>query len=244
MDWNNRYVRIARELGLSVKADEEARNVLENLGPLGSWSMLKRRLAGKVVVVFGCGPSLAEDTGKFKAGEMKNAVTIVADGAAKALLERGIVPDVVVTDLDGDEESLINAGSLGAITIVHAHGDNIEKLKRLVPKLKGGVYGTAQVRTKGRVKNFGGFTDGDRAVYLAEHFKPKAILLAGMDFGRVIGAYSGTYDGKKKPKKLAIGKKLIEELASETKVKMLNLTSGGEDIVGVPRKAWTASAFF
>jgi hypothetical protein len=30
--------------------------------------------------------------------------------------------------------------------------------------------------------NFGGFTDGDRAVFLADHFKAKNIYLVGFDF--------------------------------------------------------------
>ena len=44
----------------------------------------------------------------------------------------------------------------------------------------------------GKVHNFGGFTDGDRCVFLANHFKAKKIILLGMDFGTRIGKYSKT----------------------------------------------------
>ena len=40
------------------------------------------------------------------------------------------------------------------------------------------------------VHNFGGFTDGDRAVFLAVQLGAKKLILAGMDFGKVVSKYS------------------------------------------------------
>ena len=55
--------------------------------------------------------------------------------------------------------------------VVHAHGDNIEKI-HLVKNFKNCI-GTTQTKSFGKLHNFGGFTDGDRCVFLANHFKAK-----------------------------------------------------------------------
>ena len=56
------------------------------------------------VIVVGAGPSLSRCIPKLK--KMKKTIKIVADTALKPLLENKIIPDIVVTDLDGDKESL------------------------------------------------------------------------------------------------------------------------------------------
>ncbi len=40
------------------------------------------------------------------------------------------------------------------------------------------------------VYNFGGFTDGDRAAFLAEELGAREITLVGFDFGTVVGRWS------------------------------------------------------
>ena len=42
------------------------------------------------------------------------------------------------------------------------------------------------------LQNYGGFTDGDRAVFIADHFKAKKIFLIGFDFNDDVGRYSFT----------------------------------------------------
>ena len=89
-----------------------------------------------------------------------------------------------------------------------------------VKKLRGAIrftkfqnkIGTTQTDKFGKLENFGGFTDGDRCVFLAETFKPKKIILFGMDFGNKIGKYSKkkVIDKKTKLKKLEYG--LLENL--------------------------------
>ena len=100
--------------------------------------------------------------------------------------------------------------------IVHAHGDNKGQLD-IVKKFKNKI-GTTQSEKFGRLENFGGFTDGDRCVFLAENFKAKKIILIGMDFGNTIGKYSKHIikDPSLKLKKLACGKKLLEWLATKS----------------------------
>jgi uncharacterized Rossmann fold enzyme len=77
--------------------------------------------------------------------------------------------------------------------------------------------GTTEAKSFGKIHNFGGFTDGDRCVFLAHHFKAKRIILFGMDFGNKIGKYSKTKIASKKIKikKLKRGKKLLEWLATK-----------------------------
>ena len=70
----------------------------------------------------------------------------------------------------------------------------------------------------GKVNNFGGFTDGDRCVFLANHFKANKIILLGMDFGTKIGRYSKikVVNRTIKIAKLRRGKKLLEWLAEKS----------------------------
>ena len=60
---------------------------------------------------------------------------ICADGAVTALLEEEIIPDIVVTDLDGKIEDIIDSNKNGAVMVVHAHGNNMENIKKYVPVL-------------------------------------------------------------------------------------------------------------
>jgi len=140
----------------------------------------------------------------------------VADGATRAMIENNLKPDIVVTDLDGDIKSLKKAGRTNTMMVVHAHGDNAEKI-HLVKDFKNCI-GTTQTKPVGKVHNFGGFTDGDRCVFLANHFKAKKIILLGMDFGTKIGKYSKRTISNRMIKiaKLRRGKKLLEWLAEKS----------------------------
>ena len=53
----------------------------------------------------------------------------------------------------------------------------------MVKKIKNCI-GTTQTNPFNKIQNFGGFTDGDRGVFLASHFDAKKIILFGMDFGK------------------------------------------------------------
>ncbi|MBW6471049.1 MAG: DUF115 domain-containing protein [Methanosarcinaceae archaeon] len=117
---------------------------------------------------------------------------------------RGVVSDVIVTDLDGDVKKEIVANKKGALAVVHAHGDNIDKIKKYVPRLRG-VIGSTQANPLENVYNFGGFTDGDRCVYLAKEFGAVSITLVGFDFDDV-----NVSDMKKK--KLGWAKLLIDAI--------------------------------
>jgi uncharacterized Rossmann fold enzyme len=150
----------------------------------------------------------------------KAFVKVAADGAVQALLENKIKPDIVVTDLDGNSAALQKASKSGALMVVHAHGDNTDMLKKLVPKFKK-VLGTTQVMPVDHVYNFGGFTDGDRCVFLAEEFGAKKIVMVGMDFSAA-SSYKQVEDPELKKRKMQAGKRLLEMLAKQSRSKLFH----------------------
>ena len=79
--------------------------------------------------------------------------------------------------------------------------------------------GTTQSKPFSKIQNFGGFTDGDRGVFLANHYGAKKIILFGMDFGDKIGKFSNTKKSERKTKlmKLKRGELLLEWLSTITK---------------------------
>ena len=212
--WKKRYSEILKEFGYSEKKDfESAENLNSILKKKIPLSRLRDLIIRQDVFVIGAGPTLQSSIPVLK--KYKTITKIVADGAVKALLEHNIKPEIVVSDLDGDKKSLKKIGKSNTIMVVHAHGDNLDKLE-LVSRFKNCI-GTTETRSFGKIQNFGGFTDGDRCVFLAHHFKAKRIFLFGMDFGNKIGKYSQTKISNKKIKlkKLRRGKKLLEWLASK-----------------------------
>jgi uncharacterized Rossmann fold enzyme len=213
--WMLEYKKICKELGIDPARDREARDIAASLisdkpQPLQKLESLIRH---RDVVVFGAGPSLEEGVKNL---DKQGKTLIAADGATSCLLENGLYPDIVVTDLDGNTTDLLLADRFGSLMVVHAHGDNIPKLKNLLPKFKAPVV-TTQVEPLKNVHNFFGFTDGDRAVFLAKHFGAKNTDLIGFDFGDVVGKYSKPEKpenhpaDERKKKKLGIAKRLVEK---------------------------------
>jgi len=97
-------------------------------------------------------------------------------------MARGRIPAAVVTDLDGTMSDQVKANDAGAIVLVHGHGDNGPAVRKWAPLFAGKTVATTQSRPTGGLRNFGGFTDGDRAVFLADHFGAARIHLVGFDF--------------------------------------------------------------
>ena len=81
----------------------------------------------KTVVVIGSGPSLSRDINKIR--NLSKLTKIAADSSTKILVENQIIPEIIVTDLDGDERYIKKISKNKSIFVVHAHGDNIEKIK-------------------------------------------------------------------------------------------------------------------
>ncbi len=214
--WGERYSVILKEFRYDEKKDEESAIILDSiLEKSDSSKKLITLIRQKTVFVIGSGPSLSSAIPELK--KYENVVTIAADSSVKPLVTNGIIPDIIVTDLDGDEKTLDKIAKTKSIFVVHAHGDNIGKLE-FAKKFKNCI-GTSQSKPFKKIKNFGGFTDGDRGVFLANHFQAKRIILFGMDFGKRIGKFSETKKSERMIKlmKLKKGESLLEWLSTITK---------------------------
>ena len=213
--WKTRYREIRNVFGYSKYDDLiSAKKLNVKIGKKYPISNIKKTISGKTVFIIGAGPSLSRSISVLK--KYQNITKIVADGAVQALIEHNIKPQILVTDLDGDIASIKKIGRTKIPIIIHAHGDNYNKLD-IISEFQNKI-GTTQTEKFGKLENFGGFTDGDRCVFLAENFKAKKIILFGMDFGKKIGKYSKkkVIDRKTKLKKLEYGKKLLEWIAKKS----------------------------
>lgn len=213
--WQKKYQEILNEFDYDRSKEIRSANILNSLLKTGfGLNRLERKIKNKTVFVVGAGPSLGSSLQYIK--KFKNFTKIVSDGATQALIENKIMPDIVVTDLDGNMEYLKKASELKSIMIIHAHGDNINRLPHAISFKY--CLGTTEDKPFEKIKNFGGFTDGDRCVFLANHFGASKIILIGMDFGTHIGKYSkvGTYNKSLKLKKLRKAKMLLEWLATKS----------------------------
>jgi len=228
IDWFPYYQEIREEFGYSTEKDQNAAYLLSKLIKKRSLSLkkLEKKIKGKDVFVIGAGPSLEDDINFIK--KNKRHVRVVSDGAVEALLTNKIKPDVVVSDLDGNPTFLKKAEKLGAIMVIHAHGDNEKAIEKLVPKFKS-VIGTTQVMPVENVYNFGGFTDGDRSVFMAEEMGAKSIVLVGMDLTDQNTRYpkGSKVDKNLKAKKLKRAKILLELLAKRSNSLLLNKSKIG-----------------
>ena len=232
-DWAPIYSKIIEDFKFDREMDLKSglllKDLIDRLKNNVPVERLRELIEGKTVYVVGAGPSIKRHIGILKTLK-EIEVIISADGATKALLEEGILPDIIVSDLDGDMESILESNRKGSIVVVHAHGDNIDKIKKYLPKLKN-VVGSYQVPVQipGLI-NYGGFTDGDRCCFLAEYYGAKRIVLCGMDFGEYITKYSRPNLRREvekgddiKIKKLRYAKELVEYLKEHGKCVILSI---------------------
>ena len=192
--WEKYYKEILDDFGFSRENDEKSAKLLDEILSTEGCLALED-LKGFVdfsdkFIVFGAGPSLKEHVLFLKENyDLTDYVLVAADGATSALIEERIAPDIVATDLDGNLDDILLANFRGANVAIHAHGDNMDKIAKLTPFFTS-VLGTTQAQPVGNLYNFGGFTDGDRAMFLAVALGAEEITLAGMDFGDVVTRYS------------------------------------------------------
>ncbi|NJE04891.1 DUF115 domain-containing protein [Thermococcus sp. M36] len=224
--WEPFYFRIVREMGYSIEEDRKAAEILRALLLEGDDYLLREELevvVGRKAYVFGCGPSLGDALREF---DFSDGTLIAADGATSALLDAGLLPDIIVTDLDGRISDIKLANDRGSFLVIHAHGDNVDKLTVYVPVLSR-ILGTCQTEPLDIVYNFGGFTDGDRAAFLAEELGAREIVLVGFDFGDVVGkwskpglrAHSPVWESKRK--KFEFAKELLEWLEKNGRAELM-----------------------
>ena len=232
--WKKKYSDILKEFKYNEKKDKESAIILDSILKKSKINeKISSLIKDKSVFVIGSGPSLSTAIPKLK--KLKKSVKIAADSSVKPLVENGIIPDIVITDLDGDEKTLEKI-SKKSIFVIHAHGDNIEKLE-FSKKFKKAI-GTTQSNPFNKIQNFGGFTDGDRGVFLASNFGAKKIILFGMDFGKRIGKFSNTKKSEREIKlmKLSKGESLLEWLATRTKSELFTTSKPIKGFKKIPYK--------
>jgi uncharacterized Rossmann fold enzyme len=160
-EWLKIYEQIIKDLGFSRKRDEDAAKLIATIG---GEKLLKCDvlycIEGKEVAVIG---------GAYEGDEVREDFIITA---GKALDRVSFIPDIHVTDLEEDAERMVELEKNGCILVFHAHGDNMDRIREVVPRVRRFVA-TTQCEPFDRVYNFGGFTDGDRAAIIAKKFGAK-----------------------------------------------------------------------
>lgn len=237
-EWEEWYEEILNTFGFLREDDEKTADlldeILEDHGFLAidefyDEIMLKKGYTDKFIV-FGAGPSLKEHIRFLKENyDLSKYMLVSADGATTALLEEDVVPDIVATDLDGKMSDLLTANSLGSYFVIHAHGNNEDLIDLWTTSFKK-ILGTTQSIPVGNLYNFGGFTDGDRAMFFAVELGAREMVLAGMDFGTVVTKYSRpNIEGETGPadeiktKKLIFAERLLNWIKENEDVEVINL---------------------
>ena len=213
--WAPRYESIRAEFGFPFEREVAAAELLSRLLPVEARSeplpRLRSRLAGREAIVVGSAPGAGPPPVWRLPATSPAPAILAADGATAECLRAGLVPAIVVTDLDGPVPSEVTANRKGSLVVVHAHGDNGPALERWVPEFPGELAGSWAGPPRDGLLDVGGFTDGDRAAYLAEEVGARRILLWGFDPGAV--DEPDPRERELKLRKLRWAVRLLEELA-------------------------------
>ncbi|MDR0508953.1 MAG: DUF115 domain-containing protein, partial [Candidatus Methanoplasma sp.] len=141
-DWEPLYEEILEDFGYDRAYDESSARMLKALMMNSDLMQDEDVVVHKKATVFGCSDDLEND---IKAVPPQG--TLIASGSSVGRLkEAGIFPDIVVTDLDGEIEPQIEASKMGAVTFMHAHGDNSELIQKHAHDFLGPVILTTQSR--------------------------------------------------------------------------------------------------
>lgn len=179
-EWEPYYRAILADFGFDEGRDARVAGRLDEVleGERVGEEALEALLRGREATVLGNGPDLAAQVAEAR------GVILAADEATSVAMAQGVRPHIITTDLDGRVEDQIEANRQGTIVLILGHGDNGPAVERWAPRFRGPVMAMTQGRPSGALHNFGGFTDGDRAVFTAHHFGATSIRLLGFDFDR------------------------------------------------------------
>lgn len=178
-EWHPLYMDIVRHFGYSVEEDKVSAHLLGELRGTDGLEPLERLRGARVEV-----------QGPLMKGP-REEIQIPAGSAISRALDVGGKPYMMVTDLDGETEKQLEANLNGVPAVIHAHGDNMDLVSEWSGRFKGHVISTCQCEPVRGVYNFGGFTDGDRAVFIADHFGAREIILNGWDLGTPVTDKNG-----------------------------------------------------
>lgn len=177
--WEPAYGALLRDFGYDRAADERVRDRLAELTTPFDEARLGALFEGATVAVAGAASSLPSELEVVRDVE----VVVAASSAADVCLDHGLAVDLVVTDLDKAPATVVQLAADGVPAAVHAHGDNGPAIERWVPEItRAQLLPTTQAAPVGPVVNYGGFTDGDRGAFLADHFGATELRFPGWDF--------------------------------------------------------------
>lgn len=176
-DWAPVYEAVLADFGYDRAGDERARDVLAE--HVERFDTGRLDCSGRTVAIAGGAPTLADETEVAAAADRVFAASTAVD----VLADAGVGVDVMVTDLDKNPATARRLTESGTPVAAHAHGDNVEAVQEHVPTFDtGNVLGTTQAEPVGPVRNVGGFTDGDRGAFLADHLGAESLVFPGWDF--------------------------------------------------------------
>ena len=210
-EWEPVYLEILSDMNMDRSSDEASARLLKML-TLNSDMISEETLhtlMGTDVIVVG-GNASKEDVLSLKDGLAESRTIISAGAATDILVANDMIPDIAVTDLDGDTDLQKKASACGCVMIIHAHGDNADLLTEHVRDIKGRIMITTQSRPDMALCNFGGFTDGDRAVCTARQFGAKRITLIGFDLDNPVPKMNA--DPEIKRRKLRWARRIIFDM--------------------------------
>jgi len=215
--WSSRYDQIRTEFGFPFEREVAAADLLESLLPDSAkgdpLDRLRPLVEGRTAVVVGLAPRTGPPPLWRLPPSPRSPALLAADGATATCLDAGLVPTIVVTDLDGPVAAEVAANRRGSVVVVHAHGDNQSALREWVGQFPGEVLGSWAGPPRGRLLNVGGFTDGDRAAFLADHLRAERTLLWGFDFSRT--APTDPVAHEQKLAKLTWAERVLGDLARD-----------------------------
>jgi uncharacterized Rossmann fold enzyme len=179
-DWEPIYEAILADFGFDRAADERARDVAAEFAEPFDHDRLAALIGGSVAVV-GAAPSLAAELAAFDRDSVD--AVVAASTAVDVLSEAGIPVDLMVTDLDKNASTARELSHAGTPVAAHAHGNNIPAVREWLPGFDSQqTLVTTQAAPTDAVENFGGFTDGDRAAFLADAFGASELRFLGWEF--------------------------------------------------------------
>jgi uncharacterized Rossmann fold enzyme len=177
--WEPIYESILTAFEYDRAADQQARDILATVSSSSSYSFDEVGFRGDTVAIVGAAPCLDETVDNVAGVDH----VIAASTAADTVRTAGYDVDMMVTDLDKNPTTARTLTHEGTPVAVHAHGDNIDAIRDFVPTFAANaVIPTTQAAPINGVSNPGGFTDGDRAAFLADALHAESLRFVGWDF--------------------------------------------------------------
>ncbi|WP_144900858.1 6-hydroxymethylpterin diphosphokinase MptE-like protein [Halobellus captivus] len=175
--WEPVYESILADFGYPRDGDERARDVIAAYAEPFDFDRLDCR--GETVAIVGAAPSLPAEVDRVDDADRVFAASTATD----VVREAGFSVDLMVTDLDKNPQTALELTNTGTPVAAHAHGDNVPLIEAWVPKFESAhTLATTQAEPIDAVYNFGGFTDGDRAAFLADALGAAKLRFVGWEF--------------------------------------------------------------